>query len=76
MIRIRLPMWGHKFDLWSRKTPHAVEQLNGCTTTTGPALWAFELQELSLVLLKPACLEPMLHKRSYCSEKPTYCNKE
>ena len=28
-------------------------------------------------LLKPTCLEPMLHnKRSHHNEKPTYCNKE
>ena len=25
-------------------------------------------------VLKPACLEPMLHKRSHCNEKPTHGN--
>ena len=28
-------------------------------------------------LLKPACLEPVLHsKRSHCDEKPAHCNRE
>ena len=28
-------------------------------------------------LLKPACLEPVLHnKRGHCNEKPAHCNKE
>ena len=27
---------GHEFDPWSRKTPHAAEQLSLCTTTTDP----------------------------------------
>ena len=25
---------GHRFDPWSRKIPHAAEQLSPCTTTT------------------------------------------
>ena len=29
---------GHGFEPWSRKIPHAVEQLGPCTTTTEPAL--------------------------------------
>ncbi|XP_059757132.1 MORN repeat-containing protein 1 isoform X13 [Balaenoptera ricei] len=29
---------GHGFELWSRKIPHAAEQLNPCATTTEPAL--------------------------------------
>ena len=31
--KICLPMRGHGFDLWSRKIPHAVEQLSPCATT-------------------------------------------
>ena len=26
-------------------------------------------------LLTPVCLEPMFHKSSHCSEKPTHCNQ-
>ena len=29
---------GHGFEPWSRKFPHATEQLSPCATTTGPAL--------------------------------------
>ena len=37
-LRIRLPMQGHRFEPWSRKIPHAAEQLSLCTATTEPAL--------------------------------------
>ena len=30
----------HRFDPWSRKIPHATEQLNPCATTTEPVLWS------------------------------------
>ena len=33
--------------------------------------WAHALQ-----LLKSTCLEPVLHMRSQCNEKPTHCNEE
>ena len=29
---------GHRFNPWSRKIPHATEELSPCTTTTEPAL--------------------------------------
>ena len=29
---------GHGFEPWSRKIPHAVEQLSPCATTTEPVL--------------------------------------
>ena len=29
---------GHRFKLWSRETPHAVEQLNPCAAATEPVL--------------------------------------
>ena len=35
-IRICLSMRGHRFDPWSRKIPHAMEQLNPHATTTEP----------------------------------------
>ena len=37
-LRILLPMQGTQFEPWSRKIPHAVEQLSLCATTTEPAL--------------------------------------
>ena len=37
-LRIHLPMQGHGFEPWSRKIPHAAEQLSPCATTTEPAL--------------------------------------
>ena len=33
-LRICLPVQGHGFDPWSRKIPHAAEQLSPCATTT------------------------------------------
>ena len=35
-LRICLPMQGHRFEPWSRKIPHATEQLSLCATTTEP----------------------------------------
>ena len=29
---------GHRFEPWSGKIPHAMEQLSPCTTTTEPVL--------------------------------------
>ena len=48
-LNLRLPSWlsskestcqfgRHGFDPWSRKTPHAVEQLSLCATTAEPVL--------------------------------------
>ena len=37
-LRILLPIQGHGFEPWSRKIPHAAEQLSLCATTTEPAL--------------------------------------
>ena len=51
-------MLGTQFDPWSRKIPHAVEQLSPCTTTT-------EAQALEPVLQS---------KRSHHNEKPIHCN--
>ena len=37
-LGIRLPMQGHGFEPWSRKIPHAAEQLSLCATITEPEL--------------------------------------
>ena len=59
------------FDPWSRKIPHAMEQLSPGTTTTEPMrhnYWARMLQ-----LPKFMRLEPMLHnKRSHRNEKAVH----
>ena len=34
--KVCMPTQGHRFNPWSRKIPHAVEQLSPCTTTTDP----------------------------------------
>ena len=61
---------GHMFDPWSRKIPHAVEQLSPCATTTEPVLWSQQA-----TTTEAACLEPVLRsKRSHCNEKPMHCN--
>ena len=45
---------GHGFSSWSGKLPHAVEQLS-----------PIQLQLSAIQLMKPVCLEPVLH-----NEKP------
>ena len=78
---------GHGFNPWSGKIPHAAEQLSPCTTTTETALWkprattteprATTTEARVLRLLKPECLEPVLHnKRSHRNEKPPHHNEE
>ena len=37
-LRICYQCRGHGFEPWSRKIPHATEQLSPCATTTEPAL--------------------------------------
>ena len=89
--QIGLPWWlggkesacqcrGHEFDLWSRKIPHAAEQLSPSTITTEPVL-----QSSRTATTEPMCsnswnlcaLEPMLrNKRSPCNEKPVHNNEE
>ena len=85
----RLPWWssgkdsacehrGHRFNPWSGKIPHAMEQLSVCATTTEPALYSLEATPAetrcsnywSLHTLKS-----MLHnQRSHHNEKPVYHN--
>ena len=64
-------------DFWSRKIPHAAEQLSSCALTSACALESVSCNHWAFVppLLKPACLEAVLHnKRSRCNERPTYSN--
>jgi len=59
---------GDSFNPWSRKIPHAIEQISPCTTTTEPMCRNYRSRR---------ALETMLHnKRSHHSEKPTHCNEE
>ena len=66
-IPVRLPWWlggkesacqcrRHRFDPWSRKIPHALEQLSLCCTTTELSSRAQEPQLLDLV--QPWALAP------------------
>ena len=69
------PCRAQGFDPWSRKFPHAMEQVSPCATTAEPMshnCWACVLQ-----LLKRTHLEPMLcNKRSRCHAEPGHHNKE
>ena len=49
-----------EMDSWSRKIPHALEQLSLCSTATEPAY------------LEPA----LYNKRSHCNENRACCNEE
>ena len=51
---------GHGFKPWSRKIPHAVEQLSPCATTTEPTC------------LEPV----LRNTRSHRNEKPAHHNEE
>ena len=42
---------GQGFNPWSRKIPHATEQLSPCATTTEPMLWS-----LGATTTEPTCL--------------------
>ena len=69
-----------RFDPWSGKIPHGVEQLSLCATTAEPVL-----QSPGAPTTGPTCLnhwslsarEPVLrNKRSLRNEKPTHRNEE
>ena len=51
---------GHRFEPWSRKIPHAVEQLGSWATTTEPARWEPVLR----------------NKRGRDSERPVHRDEE
>ena len=57
---------GHEFDTWSRKIPHASEQLSLCPTAPEPTLWRPPSRNYwarALQLLKLVFLEPVLATR-------------
>ena len=60
-LRIHLLMQGHKFDPWSRKIPHAVEQLSPWAPSIEPVL-----QSPGMVTTEPPCYD----QRSHRNEKP------
>ena len=63
---------GHRFNPWPREIPHAVEQLNPCTTTA-----ALETQSPGASTTEAPRLEPGTHnKRRHHNEKPLHHNKE
>ena len=59
-LRIACQCSGHGFEPWSRKIPHATEQLSLCATTTEPTCLEPELR----------------NKKSHRNEKPVHCNEE
>ena len=79
-LRIHLPMQGTRVQALVQKGP----TYYGATKPMHHNYWAWALEPASPnywacmpQLLKPVCLEPMLHsKRSHRSEKPVHCNDE
>ena len=66
----------HKFHPWSKKVPHASEQLSPWATATE---WAEEPQLLSPCATTPEADEPRPHapqKKSHCDEKPVCSNED
>ena len=68
----------YEFDPWSRRIPHAMEQLSLCITAIESVL-----QSSGTTTTKPMCcsywspctLEPVLcHKKSHCKEMPVHYN--
>ena len=70
---------GHGFEPWSRRLPHATEQLGLCTPTTEPVLWSLQATTTEAhepQLLKPTHLESVLcNKGSQGNEKPVHRNE-
>ena len=73
-LRIACQCRGHRFDPWSGKIPHATEQLSLCTTTTKPALRAYEPQLVSPRATTTEARAPRAHALQ--QEKPGNCNEE
>ena len=78
-LRIRLPMQGTRVRALIRKDPTCC----GATKPVRHNYWACALEPASHncwahvpQLLKPACLEPVLHKRSHRNEKPAHHKEE
>ena len=78
-IGIRLPMQGTQLQSLVSEDPTC----RGATKPVRHNYWAWALEPVShnywahvLQLLKPVCLEPVLHKRSHLKMKPTRCNED
>ena len=79
-LRIRQPMQGTRVWALVRKDPTC----RGATKPVCHNYWACTLEPVSdsywalmPQLLRPACLESVLHnKRSHCNEKPAHHNEE
>ena len=70
---------GHRFDPWSGKTAHAMEQLSLCTTTTEPVLLnlgAATPEPMCCNYQSPGTYSLSSARRSCHNEKPTPCNEE
>ena len=63
-----LPGQGHRFDPWSGKIPHNMEQLKSVSPCSG----AWEPQLLKLVYLEPV----LCSERSRCSERAVHHDSE
>ena len=71
-LRISCQCRGHRFEPWSRKIPHAVEQLSHT-----PQLLSLRSRARKPQLRKPVSLQPMLcNKRSHSNEKPAHHKEE
>ena len=68
----------HGFNLWSRKIPHAMEQLGPCATTIELVIYsprAATTEPTCYNSWSPRDLDPMLcNKKSQHNEKPAHCN--
>ena len=79
-LRIHLPVQGTQVQALVREDPTC----HGATKPVHHNYWAWALEPAihncwahKPQLLKPTCLEPVLHnKRSHCSEKPVHRNEE
>ena len=58
----------HGFDPWSGRIPCAMEQLSPCAATIESVF----LEPENHNCRSPRALEPEIHKRSHCNEKPAH----
>ena len=69
---VKSPSWQcrrHRFDPWSRKIPHAAEQLSLWATTIEPVLYG---PRAELPRVKPVHPRLLCNKRSHGNEKPVH----
>ena len=71
---------GHRFDPWSRKIPHATEQLSPCATAIEPVghnYWGCKLSGLRATTTKPMCCSywsPRALELYAAPTEPTQCD--